>query len=496
MKRFVIPLLSLILLLGACSRPVTPSLHTLPAPALEPDYAGVTFPVNIAAPTFMITDSASAWQTQIGRCGADPEITVSSGADGAVTIPLKAWKKLLASAAGDSIYLRFAARTASGEWNQAPDIICPVSADSIDRYLTYRLLYPGYELWSAIGIYERDLESYVQKPILENKDFDSQCINCHNYAANDPTKGMMVHVRGKDGGTLIARNGKVEKISSSFQGANHGATYPSWSRDGRFIAFSANQIGQTFHSAGSKPIEVIDQAADLMVYDVENHKAYSADTLTGTHAIETFPNWSPDGRTLYFCRAFVSYPEMAEQHADSVHYDLCAIDFNPANGQFSNFRTLYDAAADSASVSFPRVSPDGNWLMFTRMVYGNFSIWHPESQLCILNLRTGQWRELSEVNSPDAVDSYHCWGSSGRWFVFSSKRLDGLWARPFIASFDPQTGRATKPFALPQKKPEFYRTFTKTFNIPELIQNPASANASELLNAIHSQQPQAITLTK
>ena len=134
--------------------------------------------------------------------------------------------------------------------------------------------------------------------------------------------------------------------------------------------------------------------------------------------------------------------------------------------------------------------------MFTRMVYGNFSIWHPESQLCILNLRTGQWRELSEVNSPDAVDSYHCWGSSGRWFVFSSKRLDGLWARPFIASFNPQTGRATKPFALPQKKPEFYRTFTKTFNIPELIQNPASANASELLNAIHSQQPQAITLTK
>ncbi len=494
MKR-LLPLFSL-LVLAACSGPVEPTQHNLAVPTLEPDYAGVTFPVNIAAPTFIITDSASAWQTQIGRCGAEPEITVRSGADGAVKIPLKAWKKLLGSAAGDSIYLRFAAKGADGQWNQAPDVVCPVAADSIDRYLTYRLLYPGYELWSTIGIYQRDLESYDQTPILENKDFDFQCINCHNYAANDPRKGMMVHVRGKDGGTLIAIDGKVEKISSSFIGANHGATYPSWSRDGRFIAFSANKIGQTFHSAGSKPIEVIDQAADLMVYDVSTHRAYSADTLMGDHAVETFPNWSPDGRTLYFCRALVSHPEMPENFADSVHYDLCAIDFNPADGKFSNFRTLYDAAADTASVSFPRVSPDGNWLMFTRMVYGNFSIWHPESQLCILDLRTGRWRELSEVNAPDAVDSYHCWGSSGRWFVFSSKRLDGLWARPFLASFNPQTGRAAKPFVLPQKSPDFYRTFTKTFNIPELIQNPADANAAELLNAIHSQQPQTVQLTK
>ncbi|MBD5325089.1 MAG: cytochrome C biosynthesis protein [Bacteroides sp.] len=483
-------------LLAACSRPVAPELHTLATPALEPDYAGVTFPANIAAPTFIITDSAAAWQTQVGRCGLEPAITVSSGADGYVTLPLKPWRKLLAEAAGDSIYLRFAAKGADGKWNQAPDIVCPVAADSIDRYLTYRLLYPGYELWSAIGIYQRDLESYTQTPILENKDFDNQCINCHNFASNDPGKGMMVHVRGKDGGTLISRNGKVEKISSSFTGAAHGATYPSWSRDGRFIAFSANQVGQIFHSSGMKPIEVVDESADLMVYDVERHRAYSADTLCGNHAIETFPNWSPDGRTLYFCRALVSDPTQSANAPEMTHYDLCAIDFDAANGSFSNFRTLYDAAADSASVSFPRVSPDGRWLMFTRMTYGTFSIWHPESQLCLLDLHSGQWREMTEVNAPDAVDSYHSWSSTGRWFVFSSKRLDGLWARPFIAAFDPQTGRATKPLAVPQKSPDFYRAFTKTFNIPELIANPADPNASALLNAIHSEMPQPIILEK
>lgn len=491
-KRYLLILLPL---LAACSRPVTPELHTLATPTLEPDYAGVTFPVNIAAPSFVITDSAAQWQTQVGRCGHEPEITVRSGSDGCVSLPLKPWHKLLASAAGDSIYLRFAAKGSDGKWNQAADIVCPVSTDSIDGYLMYRLLYPGYELWSSMGIYQRNLETYEQKPILENKDFDQQCINCHNFAANDPGKGMMVHVRGQEGGTLILRNGKVEKINSSFIGANHGATYPSWSRDGRFIAFSANQVGQIFHSAGNKPIEVVDQAADLMVYSVEQHKAYSADTLMGAKSIETFPNWSHDGRTIYFCRALVSSPDLSANRPDSVHYDLCAINFDPTTCRFSDFRVLYDAAADSASVSFPRVSPDGKWLMFTRMTYGTFSIWHPESQLCIMNLSTGQWHEMAEVNSPESIDSYHNWGSNGRWFVFSSKRLDGLWARPFFAHFDTETGVATKPFVLPQKKAEFYREFTKTFNIPELIINPADPDSEALLNAIHS-SPTTITLEK
>ncbi|MDE6093925.1 MAG: cytochrome C biosynthesis protein, partial [Muribaculaceae bacterium] len=53
--------------------------------------------------------------------------------------------------------------------------------------------------------------------------------------------------------------------------------------------------------------------------------------------------------------------------------------------------------------------------------------------------------------------------------VFSSKRLDGLWARPFIASFDPATGRFGRPFVVPQKDPLYYDDFMKTYNIPELV---------------------------
>ncbi len=495
MKTFELILLAVASVgLGSCGGRVSVDERTLCVPAMTPDYAGVTFAPNVAAPSFVVMteEPARAWQTEIGRCGEEPSITVRSGSDGAVEgIPLKQWHALLDESRGDSIYFRFSAKGADGRWRGVKsDVVCAVAPTDIDGYLVYRLLYPGYELWSAIGIYERNLADYMQKPILENKDFDTQCINCHNFSANDPGRGMMIHVRGKQGGTLISRNGKVEKISSNFMGANHGATYPGWSRDGRFIAFSANDVGQVFHSSGTKPIEVLDRAADLMVYNVETRTAYSDSVLTGPDYMETFPNWSPDGRTLYFCRAKVSgnYTDAP----DSIRYDLCSIDFDGATGRFSNLRTLYAAAAEDKSVSFPRCSPDGRWLMFTRMDYGTFSIWHPESQLCLMDLQTGEWREMDEVNS-ESIDSYHSWSSDGRWFVFSSKRMDGLWARPYIAAFDPETGFACKPFALPQKSATFYDTFTRTFNIPELIKTPV-VNADALLHGILDQQPHPVRL--
>lgn len=456
---------------------------------MSPEYRGATYPANIAAPAFRLeAEGAKDFQVEVGREGENPVICVSADSEGGVSLPLKKWRKLLDESRGGNIYFRISADF-DGRRLAAPDVLSPISENPIDGYLCYRLLYPGYELWTAIGIYERDLSNYEQTPILENKDFDQQCVNCHNFSSNSPEQGMMIHVRGAQGGTLISREGKVEKINSRFIGANHGATYPGWSRDGRFIAFSANDVGQVFHSSGSKPIEVVDRAADLMVYNVETRTAYSDSVISGDRYIETFPNWSPDGRTIFFCR---TNSVTDSSPLDSMRYDLCSVNFNPENGRFSDVKVLYDAAADSASVSFPRCSPDGRWLMFTRSSYGNFSIWHPESELCLMDLTTGTWRTMDEVNS-ESIESYHSWDTSGRWFVFSSKRLDGLWARPFIAAFNPETGMAATPFCLPQKTPDFYDEFTRTFNIPELISTPVE-NMDALLHGIISQQPIDIQL--
>ena len=87
-----------------------------------------------------------------------------------------------------------------------------------------------------------------------------------------------------------------------------------------------------------------------------------------------------------------------------------------------------------------------------------------------------------DINSTQ-TDSYHCWSSSGRWFVFSSKRMDGLYTRPYFCYFD-KTGKASKPFVLPQKDPEFYYSFLKNYNIPQLITGAVEPLPIDLRNLI------------
>ena len=185
--------------------------------------------------------------------------------------------------------------------------------------------------------------------------------------------------------------------------------------------------------------------------------------------LHSFPTFSPDGKSLYFCSAKAVSP--MPQRYKEVHYDLCRIDFDAVNGTFgTKVDTVYNASKDSMSVSFPRVSPDGKYLVFTRHQYGNFSIWHKDADLYIVNLMTGEAAPMTDINSND-VDSYHSWSSNSKWMVFSSRRIDGLYTRPFFTYIDKE-GKAHKPFMLPQKNPKkFYQDFVYSYNIPEFVKD-------------------------
>ena len=223
-------------------------------------------------------------------------------------------------------------------------------------------------------------------------------------------------------------------------------------------------------------MEVSDSESDLVILDTETNSLITDTAVYGEKWMETFPTWNPDGDMLYYCR---SKAINKKTPLDSIHYDLYRIPFHEKEESFGTPECIFNASEAGKSVSFPRISPDGKFLMFTCSDYGNFSIWHPESELYLLDLATNNIRNMEEVNSND-VESFHSWSSTGEWFVFSSKRLDGLWAHPYIASFDSRTGMAGKPFVLPQEDPDFYLDFTRTFNLPELITKPVE-NRDELV---------------
>jgi hypothetical protein len=121
--------------------------------------------------------------------------------------------------------------------------------------------------------------------------------------------------------------------------------------------------------------------------------------------------------------------------------------------------------------------------MFCMSNYGNFSIWHKESDLYLLNLESKEITK-TEINS-DESESYHQWSSNGRWIVFSSRRRNGLFTRPYFSYFS-KAGIAEKPFILPQEQPDFYEGFMKSFNIPELVTSKVDIDPRELYEIIRS----------
>jgi hypothetical protein len=67
--------------------------------------------------------------------------------------------------------------------------------------------------------------------------------------------------------------------------------------------------------------------------------------------------------------------------------------------------------------------------------------------------------------------------------MFSSKREDGLYSRPFFTHIDVD-GNNTKPFKLPQKDPaNFYLLLFKSMNVPEFISGHANITDKETAKA-------------
>ena len=494
MKRILYTLLTSYLLLltssffVACDEKVSDAKQEAELPQIYPDYVGVTIPVNIAPLNFCMADEEALRIDAVitDRHGNN----LHSQGKESVDFDIDDWHKLLGQNRGDSLGVTVSAKFADG-WHTYSPFTIYVSPDSIDYGICYRLIEPGYEVWSKMGIYERDLSSFDERAMIENTQFEG-CVNCHSFNRGNPAD-MSLHIRGPHGATLlchdehptpnthhpsplIAYNTKTDQTLGF-------CVYPYWHPSGRYIAYSTNSTSQLFHSADSNRVEVFDTASDLQVYDVEKNELLLSPLLKQDSIYETYPVFSADGRSLYFCAAR-ALPEGSHQ-LDSIHYNLYRIDFDPATGTFGNeIETIVDAEAQHKSISFPRPSYDGRFLCYTLSDYGQFSIWHHEADLYLLDLATGESRPMDEANSED-TESFHNWSTNSRWLVLSSRRDDGLFTRPYFCHVD-EKGVVGKAFMLPQRNPRrFYRDRFLSFNVPDFIIGPTRFDgdqASRIIN--------------
>ena len=466
-------------MLAACSVSVDNAKQEAALPRIYPDYTGVTVPVNIAPLCFNMADETALY--------IDAVVTDSHGnslhaqGEESADFDIDDWHSLLGQNAGDSLSVTVSAKYEDG-WHTYQPFSIYVSPDSIDYDLCYRLIAPGYEVWSKMGIYERDLSSFDESALIENTQFEG-CVNCHSFNRGNPAD-MSLHIRGPHGATLLRHNdGPINAYNTKTDQTLGFCVYPYWHPSGRYIAYSTNSTSQLFHSADSNRIEVFDTASDLQVYDVEKNELLITPILKQDSIYETFPVFSADGRSMYFCAA-QAIPE-GTYKLDSIRYNLCRIDFNPETGSFGDsIETIVDAVALGKSVSFPRPSYDGRYLCYTLSDYGQFSIWHHEADLYMLDLKTGESTAMDKANSDD-TESFHNWSTNSRWMVISSRRDDGLYTRPYFCHVD-KNGVIGKAFMLPQRNPRrFYRDRFLSYNVPDFIVKPThfdGRKASAIIN--------------
>lgn len=448
------------LVLASCSSPVQRQLPQ--ESVIFPDYRDITVPPNIAPLNFQVNSKRANASFDNGS----ERITLKAR-NGLFRIPVRKWKELAkpGSEITVTVYLGNGSKATAME-----PFTWTIATEEIDPFIAYRLIEPGYEAWNEMGIYQRELGTYRQSAIITNRQTGKNCMNCHSFQDRSHDR-MLFHMRAVNGGTYIIQGSSIEKLNTKTDSTISALVYPAWHPGGQFVAFSVNDTRQAFHSNDRNRIEVFDTNSDVVVYDVSSHEVFSSPALKSEDSFETFPAFTPDGKTLIFCTA--KRRNIPEEY-DKVMYNLCSVSFDPGTKSFGDHvDTLFNAEAIDRSASFPRVSPDGKHLLFTLSGYGNFSIWHKDADLQMLDLETRDTWPLTEANSSN-VDSYHSWSSNGRWIIFSSRRIDGLYTRPFIA-YVTSDGEARKAFLLPQKNPaSFYKDLMKSYNIPEFIDGEVS----------------------
>jgi hypothetical protein len=456
----------------ACNQPVKESgcKDMNVVPKIFPDYNDVTIPSNIAPLNFLIDEKGINYQAHI--FSTDGKQIYIYSKNGKIEIPQGKWKKLLQSNKGSDIKIEVFVQDKAKSWSKFNPVVISVSGDEIDSHLAYRIINVGYILWKKLGLYQRDLTSFRETPIMLNRNTNGNCMNCHSFRQNSPDQ-MMFHMRGEFAGTVIIDNNTIKKINTKTSSTISAGAYSSWHPDGKHIAFSVDMVNQWFHGV-EKRNEVYDKASDIVVYNIETNTLSTSPRVSSRNR-ETLPCWSPDGKYIYYCSTLPLTDSIA---FEDVKYDLLRIPYDVNSNKWGRIDTVLTAQEAGGSISFPKISPDGRWLMFTRSDHGYFTIYNSTSDLCLLNLAT---KELTPFPyNSNEVESYHSWSQNGRWIVFSSKRIDGLCSRPFFTHVD-QNGKFSKPFVMPQKDPSFYESFKNNYNVPELVNGAITVNKSQLL---------------
>ena len=440
-------------------------------PQIYPDYVGVTIPADIAPLNFNYSDETIDGMDVVVRGSKEGELHVNGDyAD----FDIDDWHQLTKQNLGGKLTVTVCVEK-DGRWTQYQDFDIFVSPYSLDDWgLTYRRIKPGYEVGGDIGIYQRDIHSFEEYAILAETVVPGRCFNCHTANRTNPNR-ITLQMRGEGGGTMIQKDGQQTWIETKTDQTKAAGSYSYWHPAGDYVAMAVNSVHQSFFTGTVQRIEVYHRFSDVEVLDTRSNELILSPLLR-TDDLEIFPAFSADGQYIYYSS---SKPCRVPAEYEKVKCSLCRIAFDAEKGQFGEtVDTLLNGPGTDKSYVLARPSYDGRWLMYCVSSRGNFPVSQNDADLWLMDLKTDESRELKEVNSGQS-ESYHNWSENSRWFVFASKREDGMYTKLYLASIDDQ-GRVSKPFLLPQRNPrKYYLEMMDAYNCPDFTKTKVELDAHE-----------------
>lgn len=286
----------------------------------------------------------------------------------------------------------------------------------------------------------RDIRKLESRTVL--KDMPT-CANCHSFSADGKTFGMDIDGPVNDKGLYA-----VVPVQKNM--AINSKDMVHWNTDGKVgtvrVGFMSqvSPTGEFVLSTFSGPTlsRMIDSyyVTNFMDYrflqvffptrgilEYFNRATGLRQPLPGADDpkyVQTDGVWSPDGKYIVFARAEARDPRPKGQpgagHANDpnetqIQYDLYRIPFNGGKG--GTAEPLKGASQNGMSNNFPKVSPDGKWIVFVQCKNGQ--LMRPDSQLYIIPASGGTPRRLRA--NTRLMNSWHSWSPNSRWLVFSSK---------------------------------------------------------------------------
>jgi len=307
------------------------------------------------------------------------------------------------------------------------------------------------------------------------------CANCHSFSRDGKTLGMDLDGPENDKGAYVLapvepqmtiRNEHV--ISwNSFPDKPPGHKTIGFlsqvSPDGQYAVTTVNEEVYVVNFKDYRFLQVFYPTRGILAwYSRATGRMQALPGADDPRYVHTDAVWSPDGKYLVFARAGAkeAYPEgrgLADRANDPselpMQYDLYRMPF--ADGKGGNAEPIAGASQNGMSNTFPKISPDGRWIVFVQCRNGQ--LMRPDSQLYIVPAQGGRARRMG-CNTP-LMNSWHSFSPNGRWLVFSSKSRSP-YTQMLLTHLD-EEGRDSPAILI-----ENATAANRAVNIPEFVNVP------------------------